>query len=118
MNYRSIAIQLAIVLGIPVGILAAYWFMFRVPEPEDPQAAEKAVLVKNGAKVREALATIGRLRFDDSLFSMPAFASLEDQTVPIQEEELGRENPFVPADGFLHPVASSTPAIPPSQRPR
>jgi hypothetical protein len=114
MNIRSLTIQLGVVLGIPAFIIGGYYLL----RAEDvPQQDSRANLIEKVTKVREALATIERLKFNNALFDMPAFYLLEDQTVPVVQEESGKENPFSIPNEYLKkfsPVATSTA---PSARP-
>lgn len=57
----------------------------------------------------ELLATLGRLNtivLDDSIFTDPAFASLNDFGITIPPENKGRRNPFAP----IGSAESATPA--------
>jgi hypothetical protein len=72
--------------------------------------------------------------FDEKFFSDPVFKSMVDFSLPIQEEEKGRENPFsggivssennIVGDGIVfdvpepqneNPISTTTPASPPTQ---
>lgn len=111
-HYRSLLIQLSVVLGIPLVVIGGWYFIIR-GGADEPESASRAEVIENGAKVREALAIIDRLRFDDTLFAIPAFATLEDQTVRIDEVPLGKQNPFVVPEEMRGP---STPATTSAQR--
>ncbi len=118
MHMRSILTQLAVVFGVPVMILGVYWFALRDGVSEEPPV--RSDLVDKATKVREALAIVGRLKFDGKLFDMPAFSTLEDQSVPIVEEEVGRPNPFVPPLQFrpVTPLSQATSSSAQSSRKR
>lgn len=62
--------------------------------PDTAPAAEE-----NNQKGREILALLADLksvRLDDSIFSDPAFQSLQDTSVELTAEPKGRPNPFAP----------------------
>ena len=91
-NIKSLLVQLAIVFGLPAAIVGGYWYVRMSPQDELDLARKE--IEERSAKVQEALVIISQLQFDDSLFKIPAFNTLEDQTVPIVDEPLGKPNPF------------------------
>lgn len=106
-HLRSLLIQLLIVFGIPLAIIGGWYFIPR-GDTQEAESSSRAEVIKNGTKVREALAIIDRLRFDETLFSIPAFATLEDQTVPIDDAPLGKPNPFVLPENMRKMPATTT----------
>jgi hypothetical protein len=77
-----------------------------VEEPNSPVLADgQAILV--------LLGQLNRVTLDDSIFSNPIFTSLISFEKPIQEQAVGRPNPFLPigvdnVSGVVIPSASST----------
>jgi len=61
----------------------------------DPQASAEA------SRVLALLNQIQGLRIDSSLFSSAAFKSLQDFTVAIPTDDVGRVNPFAPLPGDI-----------------
>jgi len=56
------------------------------------------------------LAKIESINLDSSLFKNPVFMSLQDWTVKLGQEPVGRPNPFAPVDGMT--TAPTKPAAP------
>lgn len=54
------------------------------------------------------LAKIESLTLDGALFKDPAFVSLQDWTVPLGHEDVGRVNPFAPVGGLNQSTGSTT----------
>jgi len=59
-----------------------------------------------GSRVLVLLNQIRDLKIDASLFSDPAFLALQDYSIQIPQQNVGRLNPFAPISGMR--VASST----------
>lgn len=66
-------------------------------------AADQVVLV--GSQIANTVRSLKDLRSSvektSAVFSMPAFASLQDFSVEVLSEPIGRANPFVPTDWKL-----------------
>ena len=45
------------------------------------------------------LSQIQSLQIDTSLFKLPSYGTLQDHTVPIPQQNVGRQNPFSPFPG-------------------
>ncbi len=52
-----------------------------------------------GAQVLALLNRLQNITLDDSIFKSPAFANLQDWTVTITPQQVGRSNPYLPAFG-------------------
>ena len=61
-----------------------------------------------GSSELDLLNQVRSMRIDTSLFSDPAFLSLQDYSVAIAPEGVGRPNPFAPLPGeLIKPAASA-----------
>ena len=49
------------------------------------------------------LAKIQSIKLDGTFFKDPVFASLQDWTIQLGQEEAGRVNPFTPVEGLARP---------------
>lgn len=61
-----------------------------------------------GANVVAMLNEIRSLRIDKTLFTDPAYQTLQDYSVTIPELNVGRANPFAPIPGYQPPVQAKT----------
>jgi len=109
MDVKQLSIDLVVVLLIPALVVGIYLGYFRSSTSED--VAETAALSereKNVQMVKEALGILDRVKFAEyqkSVFASPVFTSLEDQTIPVVDEERGRDNPFIaPAGEPVTPI--------------
>ena len=58
------------------------------------------------------LLSISKIKVDGTIFSSPSFSSLQDNNVPVTNEEVvGRTNPFAPLDGGKAEVLTIDPVI-------
>lgn len=62
----------------------------------------------DGAQVLSLLNTLNGIRLDSKIFSDPNFLSLQDWSVSIAQQEVGRPNPYLPVSGVVGAVASTT----------
>ena len=60
----------------------------------------------DGAQVLSLLSTLSRINLDGKIFSNPDFLTLQDWSVDIAPQEIGRSNPYLPVYGSA-PVTSS-----------
>lgn len=93
-----------------IGVLVGAYFAFRTNDVAIPsivvpstETADAVVLV--GAQVASTARDLRDLnraveKFSD-VFATPAFASLQDFTISVDPEAVGRTNPFVPTDWKL-----------------
>lgn len=99
MNVKQILIDIAVVLGIPILVVGGYFIylsstggQFFVAE----ESPEDSKLLQTGASVKAQLEALKAIRLDGSLFTDPAYLSLEHYPVDIGETTFGREYPFSP----------------------
>lgn len=108
--------------GIFLALLLLYWLFFggsgtQKPSAPSPTAgglvSEAAVTVEDEAGGRELLAILTELQsitLDSSIFSSPAFISLNDWSKPIDPQPLGssvgRRNPFSDFGGSAPAVST------------
>ncbi len=113
MNIKGTITEIAIVLLVPAVIIIGYW-QFQGGDTSGAATTPTSDLATKEAKVRDALAIIDQLRFDNSLFDIAAFKTLVDQTVPVTNEAIGRDDPFAVSDA----IKSLTPTLPNSPSPQ
>lgn len=91
--------KLYIIGALLIGVLFVLYSLF-FPNGGDDSLLSSETTGRAGAGVeQELLSTLVELRtirLDDSVFSNPAFRSLEDFSVPLTPEPVGRDNPFAP----------------------
>lgn len=68
-----------------------------------------------GVQISQALLRIEQIKLDKTIFSDNIYRSLEDRSVPIEQEPRGRANPFAPIGdisvvSITQPVSTSTPS--------
>ncbi len=91
---------LLIVFAVTFMIAAVYYFSRGDTATIDGPLVESTYTISPSAsEVLEALRMLESFKFDASLFSDPAFLSLQDFTVPITPLDPGRRNPFEPLPG-------------------
>jgi hypothetical protein len=101
---KSIIILIAI-LVIGGGI---YFYMSGTPTDNtslsvDGTTSDAGVI---GAQVLSLLNQVNSLKIEGEFFKTPAYKSLIDHTVPIFEQNVGKQNPFLDP----HPPKAATPA--------
>jgi hypothetical protein len=107
---KQTLIDILVVVVIPVVLVFGYFFVWKQAPTEDANFAPGKELEARGAKVREALNIIHNINFDGSMFTDQLFLALEDQTVPVASETIGRTNPFIPPENIRTKPTTSTPA--------
>ncbi len=65
-----------------------------------------------GAQIVATLVSLQAVSLNSSIFSDPAFASLQDLTTAIVPEPVGRPDPFAPLAGASVPATQLTPVSP------
>ncbi len=105
---KVVIIVLSTILAVTV------WYMLRDAAPENQLVTENFAVGKVQVE-RDIVATLLQLRsvsLDGTVFSNPAFRSLQDFGSQIVTEPVGRQNPFSPisAESANTPVATTTPA--------
>ena len=98
-NSKTI-IALIVILVIAAGV---YFYLNGAPTDSDTLLTEESGLTNDanaaGARVLTLLNQISSLKIDTALFQSSVYASLVDHTVPIYEQNVGKENPFYRAPG-------------------
>jgi len=93
------------IAGIILVALVAYYFFFaNAPLSTDAgtlQAQSGGNVV--GAQVLTLLNQIQSLRINTTLFKSAAFQSLQDYSVQVPPQNIGRPNPFAPLPGVKSP---------------
>jgi hypothetical protein len=91
---------LLIILAATVMIGAVYYFSRGdVVSVDGPLLESTYTVSPDASEVLSALSMLENFKLDISLFSDPAFLSLQDFTVPITPLDPGRRNPFEPLPG-------------------
>ncbi len=91
---KKIIIILVVVLVLGAGV---YFYMSGSPHDDsslvttDTTAGDPEI----GAHVLTLLHQISSLKIDTSLFTSQAYSSLVDHTVPIYDQGVGKQNPFL-----------------------
>lgn len=93
---KSILVTIAFALLL----ILAYLYFSGAPV-DDASSLDAAALPTSessiaAAKVLALLNQISSLRIDTAIFSTAVYKSLVDHTVPVLEQNIGRENPFAP----------------------
>jgi len=111
---------------IIVLLVGAYFVFFKSEEPTGddalletsgpllggvPVPGSEMGGVAAGADLLPFLLQLNSLKLDGSLFKDPVFLSLEDYTVIIPEQPVGRPNPFEPLGKGTTPVSGTQPNI-------
>lgn len=61
-----------------------------------------------GAQVLALLNSLNSIKLDGKIFSNPSFLTLQDWSVDVAPQAVGRSNPYLPVYGVASGVASST----------
>lgn len=109
-------IKKAIILVVVVIIIAIFWNIFSGKKANNAsltviEGDGSALALTDDTIVEDTflgtLLNISSLSLNDSVFGDPRFSSLQDFTVTLIPQPLGRTNPFLPA-GTVAPTASTT----------
>jgi hypothetical protein len=90
-----------IIIAIVIIIVAFLGFKFFFPSAGSPdsaltaQSASSAQFV-DGQTILASLGQLNKVTLDESIFTNKIFASLISFSVPIQDQAIGRQNPFSP----------------------
>jgi TolA-binding protein len=58
-----------------------------------------------GTQISQALLRIEQIKLDKTIFNNELYRSLQDRSIPIEQEPKGRQNPFAPI-GAISPVSA------------
>ena len=108
MRYLISILGLALVVGIGYFAVAQYVSvahgqsgLMQVDRTSDAVSA-------SGAQVIGLLNRLKQINLDGKIFSNPNFLTLQDWSVEVPTQEIGRSNPYLPAYGAVPAVDSST----------
>lgn len=107
LNKNKMAIGGGVVLLLAVYIYFAYF-----SAPSLPPLSSNDTNIALSQNLLVTLQSLHTIKLDNSIFSDPAFQSLNDFGVAIPSENVGRRNPFEPLAGSATP--NSTVTIPAS----
>lgn len=87
-----------IILGLLLIFLAYVFLVKKDPEAEslitdDLASSDTDIL---GDRITQALLRIEQIKLDKSIFTNEVYRSLQDRSIPIEPEPVGRNNPFAP----------------------
>jgi hypothetical protein len=107
-NTRNLVITIAILIAF---IGAAYFYITRetVSDADLLVGVPIAGTATIDGDLLSTLRELKRLRLDDSIFTMPSFVSLTDQSRPLPPQTSGRINPFAPLESSASVFSTSTP---------
>ena len=109
-------IKKAIILVVVVIIIAVFWNIFSGKKADDAslmvlEGEGSAFALTDDSLVEDTflgtLLNISSLSLNDSVFGDPRFASLQDFTVTLIPQTLGRTNPFLPAGTVVSPTTTT-----------
>lgn len=110
-------IKKAIILVVVVIIVAIFWNIFSSKKANNAsltvvEGDGSAFALDDESIVEDTflgtLLNISSLSLNDSVFSDPRFSSLQDFTVTLIPQSLGRPNPFLPAGTVTASVTTTT----------
>ncbi|MDE1975446.1 MAG: hypothetical protein KGI49_02990 [Patescibacteria group bacterium] len=95
---------IATIVGLIIVAVVIYFYIEGGSAPASSsllvsQAGEASV----GSAELDLLNEIRSLNIDSSFFNDPAYQSLQDYSVPVPTENVGRPNPFAPIPGVATP---------------
>lgn len=90
---------------IAVAALALYQYVAMPASAADGVTADSNSRSVVDKKAMAVLDKIEKLKLDPAVFRNKAFQSLQDFTVPLPPQEVGRSNPFAPLGGYVAPAA-------------
>lgn len=92
-----------IFIGGFVLVLVGGYYLFGSSIQLGSGAGAPAAASESEQELLNELLKLKSLQLDESIFTDPAFKSLEDFSQPIEPEAVGRKNPFMPAGGVAVP---------------
>ena len=88
--------MIVLVIGIVIAGLAWYGMSSSAPAP---LLTTQTVGGAPDQELVETLLALRSVKLDGTIFTEPAFTTLQDYSTPIVPEPVGRENPFAPLAG-------------------
>lgn len=110
MRYLISILGLAVIVG--TGYFAVAQYVDVAHGQTDMLVADQTTINANstGAQVLALLNRLKQINLDGKIFSDPNFATLQDWSVAIDPQTVGRANPYLPAYGAA--AASSSARVP------
>jgi hypothetical protein len=105
-----------IIIAVIIIIVAFVGFKMFFPGSGSGEASlvteQSTATFAEGQTILNLLNKLNEVTIDDSVFSNPIFVSLVSFEIPIQDQVVGRPNPFLPIGvnnpGLIVPVSTST----------
>jgi hypothetical protein len=101
------------IIGAVVLLLGAYvYFTYFSGPPSSPTLTASDASITLSQNLLVTLQNLHTIQLDDSIFSEPAFISLNDFGVTIPLQSVGRSDPFLPLGSSATPASTpTTPAL-------
>lgn len=103
------------IIIIAIVVVLAYLYFSGSPVDNSASLEEAAAPTSESsiaaANVLALLNQISSLKIDTTIFTNSVYMSLVDHTVPVLEQNIGRENPFTSSSIFIQP-APTAPKLP------
>lgn len=94
--------NIVITIVIIIVVFALYFFFFRGNGTSDDSGLSVESVVGNSSTVDKSLITLllemKSVKLDEEFFSSAVFQSLNDYSIKIEPQEVGRTNPFAPLE--------------------
>jgi hypothetical protein len=102
------------IIGLMIIVGAGYFAVAQYADVAHGQSGLLAVTQTSGgasadgAQVLALLNTLNNLKLDGKILSNPNFVTLQDWSITISKQSVGRQNPFLPVYGATPVTASTT----------
>ena len=108
MRYFISLLGLAVVVG--VGYFTVAQYVSVAHGQSDLTPVQVSGTSPDGAQVLALLSRLQSIQLDGSIFQNQNFASLQDWSVSIAPQQVGRTNPYLQSSGIA-PASSSSPKV-------
>jgi hypothetical protein len=92
---------------IVVAAFAIYQFFFAGSGSDELVSSENQVarqeIAQQGARIQSLLGELEQIDLEGKVFQREAFRELVDYSEPLEEEAMGRTDPFAPSPGVVNP---------------
>ena len=106
-KYKKLLIAAGVIIVLALGY--SFFSGEEIPEGLTSQAAG-GLAPEEGGDLIALLAELKSIELDTSILQNPTFLTLEDFSVSLTAEPVGRSNPFAPLGTSNTPVATTTPS--------
>jgi hypothetical protein len=98
-----------IIIGVVLVLAVAAWYLMTSngSQADLTTTQTDTDLSGPGAQIVQTLLSLQAVSLDGTIFSDPAFASLQDLTTAIVPEPVGRPDPFAPISGSVPSAPSA-----------